>query len=105
MRLARYFGTSPQFWLGLQSDYDLDVDADELGERLEREVQVRAKAASTTVPGAYRHRRGPEGRGPQFAGEVVVSAAASAAATSASRSVTVNVLPSPETEATVASPP
>ncbi len=45
LRLARYFGTSPQFWLGLQSDYDLDVAADELGERLEREVQVRAKAS------------------------------------------------------------
>ena len=43
LRLARYFGTSPQFWLGLQSDYDLDVAADLLGERLEREVQVRAK--------------------------------------------------------------
>jgi addiction module HigA family antidote len=44
LRLARYFGTSPQFWLGLQSDYDLDVAADELGERLEREVQIRATA-------------------------------------------------------------
>ncbi len=44
LRLARYFGTSPQFWLGLQSDYDLDVAADELGARLEREVQVRATA-------------------------------------------------------------
>jgi addiction module HigA family antidote len=44
LRLARYFDMSPQFWLGLQSDYDLDVAADELGERLEREVQVRAKA-------------------------------------------------------------
>ena len=44
LRLARYFGTSPQFWLGLQSDYDLDVAADALRERLEREVQVRAKA-------------------------------------------------------------
>ena len=43
LRLARYFGTSPQFWLGLQSDFDLDVAADELGERLEREVQVRAQ--------------------------------------------------------------
>jgi len=45
LRLARYFGTSPQFWLGLQSDYDLDVAADRLGERLEREVQVREKAS------------------------------------------------------------
>ena len=42
LRLARYFGTTPQFWLGLQADYDLDVAADTLGERLDREVQVRA---------------------------------------------------------------
>ena len=40
LRLARYFGTSPQFWLGLQNDYDLDIAADSLGERLEKEVQV-----------------------------------------------------------------
>jgi addiction module HigA family antidote len=44
LRLARYFGTSPQFWLGLQMDYDLDVTADVLAERLEREVKVRAVA-------------------------------------------------------------
>jgi addiction module HigA family antidote len=43
LRLARYFGTTPQFWLGLQADYDLEVAADELGERLEREVQVYAE--------------------------------------------------------------
>ncbi len=41
LRLARYFGTTPEFWLGLQTAYDLDVATDELGERLEREVQVR----------------------------------------------------------------
>ncbi|HJW76761.1 MAG TPA: HigA family addiction module antitoxin [Thermoleophilia bacterium] len=45
LRLARYFGTSPQFWLGLQSDYDLDIAANELGDRLMREVQVRAQAS------------------------------------------------------------
>ena len=45
LRLARYFGTTPQFWLGLEADYDLDVASDELGERLEREVQVRARAS------------------------------------------------------------
>jgi addiction module HigA family antidote len=28
LRLARYFGTSPQFWLGLQTDCDLDVASD-----------------------------------------------------------------------------
>ena len=39
LRLARYFGTSPQFWLGLQADYDLDMAMDELGDRLEREVK------------------------------------------------------------------
>jgi len=31
LRLARYFGNSPQFWLGLQRDYDLDIAEDILG--------------------------------------------------------------------------
>ncbi len=44
LRLARYFGTSPQFWLGLQADYDLDVAEEQLGERLEREVRPRVAA-------------------------------------------------------------
>ena len=39
LRLARYFGTSPQFWLGLQMDYDLDVTEDEIAERLQLEVR------------------------------------------------------------------
>ena len=42
LRLARYFGVSPQFWLGLQMDYDLDVAEDEVGERINREVIVLA---------------------------------------------------------------
>lgn len=42
LRLARYFGTSPQFWLGLQADYDLDVAMDVLGARLESEVKIHA---------------------------------------------------------------
>jgi addiction module HigA family antidote len=42
LRLARYFGTSPQFWMGLQNDYDLDVAADALGNRLEVEVRPMA---------------------------------------------------------------
>ena len=45
LRLARYFGTTPQFWLGLQADYDLDIALDNLGNRLEREVKVMATAA------------------------------------------------------------
>lgn len=40
-RLSRYFGASPQFWLGLQAEYDLDVALDVLGSRLEREVRPR----------------------------------------------------------------
>ncbi|HNT78702.1 MAG TPA: HigA family addiction module antitoxin [Anaerolineae bacterium] len=44
LRLARYFGTSAKFWLGLQMDYDLDVAADALGPRLEREVLTFATA-------------------------------------------------------------
>lgn len=44
LRLGRYFGMSPEFWLGLQMDYDLDVTADSLGKRLRREVKPRAAA-------------------------------------------------------------
>ena len=44
LRLARFFGTSERFWLNLQASYDLDVERDRLGSRLEREVAVLAKA-------------------------------------------------------------
>jgi antitoxin HigA-1 len=44
LRLARYFDTSPEFWLGIQSQYDLDVEEDELGDRLEKEVRAYARA-------------------------------------------------------------
>jgi len=40
LRLAEYFDMSPQFWLGLQMGYDLDIAEDELGKLLEKEVQV-----------------------------------------------------------------
>ena len=39
LRLARYFGMSAQFWLGLQMDYDLDVEEDKMGKKLDREVR------------------------------------------------------------------
>ena len=45
LRLGRYFQMSPQFWLGLQMDYDLDVTADALASRLNREVKTHAVAA------------------------------------------------------------
>ena len=42
LRLARYFGTSEAFWMGLQADYDLEEARERLGDRLDREVRSRA---------------------------------------------------------------
>jgi addiction module HigA family antidote len=42
LRLARYFGTSEAFWMGLQADYDLEEARERLGDRLVREVRRRA---------------------------------------------------------------
>jgi antitoxin HigA-1 len=42
LRLARYLGTTPRFWLNLQAQYDLDVESDRLGDRLDREVAAHA---------------------------------------------------------------
>lgn len=42
LRLARYFGSSPQFWLNLQAAYDLRVAEIENAKRIEREVQSAA---------------------------------------------------------------
>jgi plasmid maintenance system antidote protein VapI len=39
LRLARYFNMTPQYWLGLQADYDLDIAQDELEEKINREVR------------------------------------------------------------------
>lgn len=38
LRLSRVTGTTPEFWLNLQSLYDLETAKDELGDRLEEEV-------------------------------------------------------------------
>ena len=40
LRLARYFGTTDRFWLNLQTHYDLELQRDRLGGRLETEVRV-----------------------------------------------------------------
>ncbi len=40
LRLAHYFKMSPQFWLGLQMDYDLDIEEDKLSKRLKKEVSI-----------------------------------------------------------------
>ena len=41
LRLARYFATSERFWLNLQTQYNLEVARDRLGDRLEKEVHSR----------------------------------------------------------------
>ena len=42
LRLARYFKMSPQFWLGLQMDYELDIAEDALEKRIEHEIRPMA---------------------------------------------------------------
>lgn len=39
LRLGRFFGMDPKFWINLQARYDLDVAEDALAERLEKEVK------------------------------------------------------------------
>jgi addiction module HigA family antidote len=45
LRLAKYFKMSPEFWLGLQMDYELDLEMDRLGDRLSKEVGEYSKAS------------------------------------------------------------
>lgn len=42
LRLARYFGTTPEFWLNLQRDFDLEQAEIEVGEQIAAKVQPRA---------------------------------------------------------------
>lgn len=44
LRLARYFGSTPQFWLNLQSHYDLQIAEREARAEIERDVQPRKAA-------------------------------------------------------------
>ena len=44
LRLGRYFGISPQFWINLQSHYDLEIQIDKLGRKLESEVKIYSHA-------------------------------------------------------------
>jgi len=39
LRLAKYFKMSPQFWLGLQMDFDIEVASDRLSDRLDQEIR------------------------------------------------------------------
>ena len=42
LRLGRYFGTTAEFWINLQTRYDLDVAERTLRRKVEREVEPRA---------------------------------------------------------------
>lgn len=42
LRLARYFGTTPRFWLNLQRSYDLRLAEAKVGERIRQEIEARA---------------------------------------------------------------
>lgn len=44
LRLARYFGTSPQFWLNLQGRYDLEAQGENLKKKIEKEIRPLATA-------------------------------------------------------------
>jgi addiction module HigA family antidote len=45
LRLARYFGTTPQFWLNLQAHYDLELAQAEVGEAITRSVSPLQRAS------------------------------------------------------------
>ena len=44
LRLARFFGTSDEFWMNLQSKYDLDVARDLIAEQIELDVTPMKRA-------------------------------------------------------------
>jgi addiction module HigA family antidote len=46
LRLGRYFGQNPRYWMNLQSRYDMDVAEDALSERVMSEVRPLSKSAS-----------------------------------------------------------
>jgi addiction module HigA family antidote len=45
LRLGRYFGTSPEFWMNLQASYDIRLAKQEMQAQIEKEVQPRETAA------------------------------------------------------------
>jgi addiction module HigA family antidote len=49
LRLSRYFGMSEDYWLRAQAHYDLEVEKDRAGERIDREVKPRAAVGVAPV--------------------------------------------------------
>lgn len=52
LRLARHFGSTPQFWMNLQSDYDLELAKYRKAEEIERDVTVRSVTSTEDQPTA-----------------------------------------------------
>ncbi len=52
LRLARYFNTTPQFWMNLQIHYDLEVTKDRELARIKRDVRPIAASSALSAPGA-----------------------------------------------------
>jgi len=46
LRLGRFFGMSPQFWINLQAHYDLEIAQEAIGDRLNLEVKIYRDTAS-----------------------------------------------------------
>lgn len=44
LRLARYFGTTPEFWLNLQASYDLKIAVKTAGAKIKREIEPLRRA-------------------------------------------------------------
>lgn len=42
LRLAYYFGTSPEFWMGMQATYDLELARDQIGAKIKAKIRPRA---------------------------------------------------------------
>jgi antitoxin HigA-1 len=51
LRLAKFFGTSAQFWMNLQTHFDLEVQSERIGQLLENEVHAFAVCEE---PGSYK---------------------------------------------------
>ena len=49
LRLARYFNTSPGFWMNLQTAYDLEVAEDKLSRTIEREIRPSSMSAANAI--------------------------------------------------------
>lgn len=50
LRLARFFGTTPQYWMDLQTAYDLKMAEAQAGDQIRREITIPAQQAARSAP-------------------------------------------------------